>query len=71
MASAYVGPGAGLSLLGAFWALIVALFMAAFFLLAWPVRRMLRRHANRGARSSRRAEASAPTHDGSDDRSAA
>lgn len=42
-ASAYVGPGAGLSLLGAFWALIVALFTAIGFVLAWPVRKLLRR----------------------------
>ena len=40
---AYVGPGAGLSLLGALWALVAALATAFLFLLAWPVRRMLRR----------------------------
>lgn len=42
-ASAYVGPGAGLSLLGALWALLVALATALVFVVAWPVRRMLRR----------------------------
>src|SRR5262245_8578528 len=31
-AFAYVGPGAGLSLIGAFWALILAIFTAVFFL---------------------------------------
>jgi membrane protein implicated in regulation of membrane protease activity len=52
-AFAYVGPGAGLSLIGAFWALILALFTAVFFLLAWPVRRMLRQRgrSNRAERS--------------------
>jgi membrane protein implicated in regulation of membrane protease activity len=40
---AYVGPGAGLSLIGALWALVLALFSALFFVVAWPLRRMLRR----------------------------
>jgi predicted Kef-type K+ transport protein len=42
MAEAYVGPGAGLSLLGALWALILALGTAVLFVLAWPIRRLLR-----------------------------
>jgi hypothetical protein len=42
-AMAYVGPGAGLSLLGALWALLAAVGTAVFFLVAWPVRRMMRR----------------------------
>jgi membrane protein implicated in regulation of membrane protease activity len=42
-ANAYVGPGAGLSLLGALWALIVAVGAAVVFLFAWPIRRMRRR----------------------------
>lgn len=41
-ASAYVGPGAGLSLLGGLWAFIVAVFGALFFVVAWPVRKMMR-----------------------------
>jgi membrane protein implicated in regulation of membrane protease activity len=52
-AGAYVGPGAGLSLLGALWALLVALGTALVFVIAWPVRRMLRKkreeQADRGA----------------------
>jgi membrane protein implicated in regulation of membrane protease activity len=43
-AMAYVGPGAGLSLVGAFWGLLVAIFAALAFIVAWPVRRLLRRH---------------------------
>lgn len=39
---AYIGPGAGLSLLGAFWTLLMAVFAAAGFLVLWPVRRLLR-----------------------------
>lgn len=46
-AGAYVGPGAGLSLLGALWALVVALGLAVAFVVAWPVRRMLRRRQQR------------------------
>jgi membrane protein implicated in regulation of membrane protease activity len=46
-ALAYVGPGAGLSLVGAFWGLLVAVFAAFAFVIAWPVRRLLRRR--RGA----------------------
>jgi len=42
-ADAYVGPGAGLSLLGALWALLLAVITAIAFVFAWPVRRMLRR----------------------------
>lgn len=54
MAQAYVGPGAGLSALGALWALVLALFTAVFFVLAWPVRRALRRR-----RAARQAEGAA------------
>lgn len=42
-AAAYIGPGAGLSLIGALWAVIAAVGAALFFVLAWPLRRMLRR----------------------------
>ncbi|WP_157019493.1 hypothetical protein [Mesorhizobium xinjiangense] len=51
-AFAYVGPGAGLSLLGALWALVAAIATALIFVLAWPIRRMMRR---RRAQSSTRA----------------
>lgn len=42
-ASAYIGPGAGLSLLGALWAVVAAVAAALFFVLAWPLRRMMKR----------------------------
>lgn len=42
-AAAYVGPGAGLSLLSALWTLLLALFTAFVFVLAYPLRRLMRR----------------------------
>jgi uncharacterized membrane protein len=52
-AFAYVGPGAGISLLGALWGLIVAVVMAISVILFWPVRIMLRkRKAKREAAAS-------------------
>lgn len=47
---AYIGPGAGLSLLGAFGALIVAILAAVGFLVLWPLRRMRRQKAQAAAR---------------------
>ncbi len=55
-AFAYVGPGAGLSLLGALWALVMALGLALMFIVAWPVRSLLRK---RRARQPQRGEGSA------------
>jgi hypothetical protein len=42
-AAAYVGPGAGLSLVGAFWGLLVAVAAALGFVIFWPLRRLFRR----------------------------
>jgi membrane protein implicated in regulation of membrane protease activity len=42
-AFAYIGPGAGLSMIGAFWALLVAVFAALSFLILWPIRRVFAR----------------------------
>ena len=42
-AAAYVGPGAGLSLLGALWGLLLAVGAALAFLILWPLRRLRQR----------------------------
>lgn len=42
-AMAYVGPGAGLTLLSALWGLLVAVVAAMAFLVVWPIRRWRRR----------------------------
>lgn len=41
--SAYVGPGAGLTMLGALWAVILAVVFIVGGLLLWPIRTLLRR----------------------------
>jgi len=49
-AFAYIGPGAGLSMLGAFWGLVVAIVAALSFLLLWPIRKAFRKsNANANA----------------------
>jgi hypothetical protein len=42
-AAAYVGPGAGISMLGALWGLIVGVVMALGVILFWPIRIMIRK----------------------------
>jgi len=46
-ALAYVGPGAGLSLLGALWGLLLAIGTALAFVIVWPLRRARRRARER------------------------
>jgi len=41
-ATAYVGPGAGITLIGALWAVIVAFVFMIGGLLLWPLRALLR-----------------------------
>jgi membrane protein implicated in regulation of membrane protease activity len=50
IALAYVGPGAGISMLGALWGLLLGIFTAIGVVLFWPIRSMLRkRKAKRAA----------------------
>ena len=63
-AQAYVGPGAGLSLLGALWALLIAIFAAVGFIFAWPVRKWLRKRKARRAAEAEKADAGTQPHQG-------
>ena len=56
-AEAYIGPGAGISLLGAFWALILAIGGAIGVVVWYPLRNMFRRR-----RQPARRPAGAPAH---------
>ena len=42
-AAAYVGPGAGLSVVSALIGVLLAVGAAIVFVIGWPIRRMLRR----------------------------
>jgi hypothetical protein len=42
-ALAYIGPGAGITMLGALWGVIVAVALAIGAVLFWPIRVLLRR----------------------------
>lgn len=45
----YVGPGAGLSMIGAFFALVGGIILALAMVLAYPIRRMLKRRKDLSA----------------------
>ncbi len=42
-AYAYIGPGAGVTMLGALWGVILAIAFAVGGILIWPIRALLRR----------------------------
>lgn len=42
-AAAYIGPGAGITMLGALWGVIVAVALALGAVLFWPIRILLRK----------------------------
>ncbi len=42
-AVAYIGPGAGITMLGALWGVVVAVALALGAVLFWPIRALLRR----------------------------
>lgn len=41
-AAAYIGPGAGITMLGALWGVVVAVVLALAAVLLWPIRAFLR-----------------------------
>ncbi len=42
-AYAYVGPGAGITMLGALWAVVISILIAVIAVLFWPVRFLIRK----------------------------
>ena len=60
MAIAYVGPGAGISLLGALWGLLLGIIMAIGVVLFWPIRAMIRKWRGRANTSDAATEAGRP-----------
>ena len=58
-AMAYVGPGAGISVLGALWGLIVGVVMALAVILFWPIRMMIRKNKAKKAAAANGGEADA------------
>jgi uncharacterized membrane protein YccC len=51
-AMAYVGPGAGITLLGALWAVVVAFVFMVGGLVIWPLRALLRWRKNSRAKDT-------------------
>jgi hypothetical protein len=42
-AQAYIGPGAGITMLGALWGVVIAVALAIGAVLFWPIRLLLRK----------------------------
>jgi hypothetical protein len=67
-ALAYIGPGAGITVLSALWGVVVAIALAIGAVLLWPFRVLLRRRRKRkvepaeGTTASSEARASEPEH---------
>jgi hypothetical protein len=47
-AAAYIGPGAGITMLGALWGVVVAVALALGAVLFWPLRILLRKRRKAG-----------------------
>ena len=62
-AFAYIGPGAGITLLSAIWGVIVALFLAIGAVLLWPIRILFRRRRNRAAKNTNKTAGSGSSPD--------
>ncbi len=63
-ALAYVGPGAGITLLGALWGVIVAIVLTVGAVVLWPFRVLLRRRRKVSGRSPDATEAETRETDG-------
>jgi len=61
-AMAYVGPGAGLTLVGSFIGLCLTLLVALWAIISWPIRHLLKRRRRETAASQKSPEVD-QTHD--------
>lgn len=48
-AAAYIGPGAGITMLGALWGVLMAILLAVGAVLYWPIKMLLRRRRKANA----------------------
>ena len=53
-ALAYIGPGAGITVLGALWAVVLAVLLAVGAVVSYPIRAMMRRRRRSAATSPER-----------------
>ncbi len=60
-AQAYIGPGAGITMLGALWGVVVAVALALGAVLFWPIRVLLRRARRRPSTAPAATPATAST----------
>ena len=51
-AFAYIGPGAGITVLGALWGVIVAIVLAVAAVVLWPLRVLFRRRRHKPAHTA-------------------
>jgi len=51
-AEAYIGPGAGITMLGALWGVIVAVVLAVAAIAFWPIRAIIRARKARSDKST-------------------
>jgi len=70
LALAYVGPGAGISMLGALWGLIVGVVMALGVILFWPIRMMIRKMKGNKANAEEAAAGAPDAAAGNDNKTA-
>lgn len=59
-ALAYIGPGAGLTLMGSFFTLLAGIFIALFAIVFWPVRRFLKKRREKTAADAAGQKADGP-----------
>jgi uncharacterized membrane protein len=48
-AHAYIGPGAGIGVIGSFFALLMGIFVAIAVIISWPLRYVMKRRRKAGA----------------------